>query len=830
MRIHWVVRFARTLISVGLGGTVSLLAGPLLAAPLNTNLVLNPGFESIAGGQVDTWTGALRTWAYSANYTGAALPGAGSRYWFGGNGNSVSATQPAITLATNAADIDAGRLNYNLSAFFSSYRQQQDYGTVTATFLDAGSSPISSASIGSLGFIQSLPLGNNGAYNDARSWGQAASNALVPAGTRSVRIDVAAFKEPGVGEAIDGYIDNVGFQLSEAPIVVDAPTLWNFDNAENRLAAAGGPGVMTYHDPGSTGWGPTQTQFGSASSFGLPLLPNGSGGLVDANVMAFPKTTQAQGYRVAHHNAPNGVHGDAGRLSNYTMVFDVFYPQASDATWRAIYQTDPLNASDAELYINDVASGGIGINGQYHGALTPGEWHRVAVVVRSADGEGQMQKFINGKFVGAQGTTGSAISSRWSLGPDFLLFTDDNAETNAGYVSSIFFEDRLLDFTQIVALGGPNAAGANVPGILAEPVGILAPRRIDIIAHRGYGNLSNAPENTLAGHATAWAGGARYIESDVRVTADGVAVLFHDSTLDRTTTGTGSIASKTLAEVQAVDAGSWAGDQFIGEHVPTLREAIEFSQGKGDLYLDVKVNGQNVVDSIKNAIDEAGIDGSTLLIWNYNNDADTVRYRQAIPGARIIYEPNQGIVNQSAPAQEAYFQGLKNLGVWGFDAGAGQGTISEAFVDAAHERGFWVAAYTILSPDAMVTAINRGVDAMETDFPQYLNEIMPEYGDANLDGVVDRADVAILAANFGRAGDAEWSHGDFDLPYLDNSVSLADLARLQAHFTAGGGASPSSVAGGNTPLPEPSTLWLSVVGGGGALACVRRRKRSNAIG
>jgi glycerophosphoryl diester phosphodiesterase len=438
-----------------------------------------------------------------------------------------------------------------------------------------------------------------------------------------------------------------------------------------------------------------------------------------------------------------------------------------------------------------------------------------------------MQKFIDGKFVGAQGTTGTAITSRWSMGPDFLLFTDDNAETNAGYVSSIYFEDRLLDFTEITALGGPNAAGANVPGTLPPPVGILAPRRIDIISHRGYGNLSNAPENTLAGHATAWAAGARYIESDIRVTADGVAVLFHDATLDRTTTGTGSIATKTLAEVKAVDAGSWAGDHFIGEPVPTLREAIEFSKGKGDLYLDVKENGQNVVNAIKSAIDDAGIDGSTLLIWNYNDDADTIRYRQAIPGAKIIYEPNQAIVNQSTDAQAAYFQNLKNLGVWGFDAGAGQGTISEAFVDAAHDWGFWVSAYTILSPDAMLTAINRGVDAMETDFPEYLNQIMPQYGDANLDGVVDRADVAILAANFGRTGDAEWSHGNFDLPYLGSSVSLADLARLQANFSPSMEISPVAAASGNAPVPEPNAIVLLSLGVASSLAIRRRCIRRN---
>ena len=89
------------------------------------------------------------------------------------------------------------------------------------------------------------------------------------------------------------------------------------------------------------------------------------------------------------------------------------------------------------------------------------------------------------------------------------------------------------------------------------PPPILPP----IIGHRCA--RAEAPENTLAGLRRAAELGARWVEVDVRLTADGVPVLLHDDTLDRTTTGRGALAATTLAELERWDAGG-------GEPVPTL--------------------------------------------------------------------------------------------------------------------------------------------------------------------------------------------------------------------------------------------------------------------
>jgi glycerophosphoryl diester phosphodiesterase len=105
-------------------------------------------------------------------------------------------------------------------------------------------------------------------------------------------------------------------------------------------------------------------------------------------------------------------------------------------------------------------------------------------------------------------------------------------------------------------------------------------------AHRGGGLY--APENTLASIEAAVARGATWVELDVRYTADGVPVVFHDETVDRTTNGTGLLEDFTLAELQALDAGSWFGAAFAATTVPTLEQALALMQGRVCAYWDAK--------------------------------------------------------------------------------------------------------------------------------------------------------------------------------------------------------------------------------------------------
>lgn len=95
-----------------------------------------------------------------------------------------------------------------------------------------------------------------------------------------------------------------------------------------------------------------------------------------------------------------------------------------------------------------------------------------------------------------------------------------------------------------------------------------------IIGHRGA--AAYAPENTLEGFHTAADMGVEWVEFDVKLTKDQVAILFHDESLERTTNGGDRpVADCTYEEIKSLEAGSWFSDSFTGIQIPTLEEAIE---------------------------------------------------------------------------------------------------------------------------------------------------------------------------------------------------------------------------------------------------------------
>lgn len=94
------------------------------------------------------------------------------------------------------------------------------------------------------------------------------------------------------------------------------------------------------------------------------------------------------------------------------------------------------------------------------------------------------------------------------------------------------------------------------------------------IAHRGAGKL--APENTLAALRLGAGYGYRMFECDVKLSADGVPFLLHDSTLERTTNGTGLAAAQPWASLQQLDAGRWHSARYVGERLASLQHVAQY--------------------------------------------------------------------------------------------------------------------------------------------------------------------------------------------------------------------------------------------------------------
>jgi len=108
-----------------------------------------------------------------------------------------------------------------------------------------------------------------------------------------------------------------------------------------------------------------------------------------------------------------------------------------------------------------------------------------------------------------------------------------------------------------------------------------------LIAHRGYSAV--APENTLASFKAALEQQVWGVEFDIHISADGIPIIIHDTTVNRTSNGNGKVEEKTIAQLQSLNAGSWFHPRFAAETIPTLQQVLDlFSATPLNLYLELK--------------------------------------------------------------------------------------------------------------------------------------------------------------------------------------------------------------------------------------------------
>ena len=153
----------------------------------------------------------------------------------------------------------------------------------------------------------------------------------------------------------------------------------------------------------------------------------------------------------------------------------------------------------------------------------------------------------------------------------------------------------------------------------------ICPERL-VSGHRGVGGPLGvlAPEDTLAAVRAAVVLGVDFVETDPRPTKDGVLVNLHDTTVDRTTYGSGAAADMTLAEIQSlhIDAGTLAGD-FSCERVPTLEELLTLARGRVHVLIDA--NKTDRVDLLVSAVH-----ASDTLDWAIFDTDDPNKIAEAL--------------------------------------------------------------------------------------------------------------------------------------------------------------------------------------------------------
>ncbi len=163
------------------------------------------------------------------------------------------------------------------------------------------------------------------------------------------------------------------------------------------------------------------------------------------------------------------------------------------------------------------------------------------------------------------------------------------------------------------------------------------------VAHRG--DSGNRPENTLAAFAAAIEIGADQIELDVGLSRDGELVVIHDATIDRTTNGQGAVGQMTLAELKAVDAGSWFSAEYVGEKLPTLAEALSVFPEWMGLNCHTKCfdpDSDEHERQVVQALADAQMIGRTVIATDYLGSL--MRFRQLAPELDLRSYPDRSAI------------------------------------------------------------------------------------------------------------------------------------------------------------------------------------------
>ncbi len=240
-----------------------------------------------------------------------------------------------------------------------------------------------------------------------------------------------------------------------------------------------------------------------------------------------------------------------------------------------------------------------------------------------------------------------------------------------------------------------------------------------VVAHRG--SSGTAPENTLAAVRHALDAKAQMVELDVHITADNHAILLHDNVVGRTTGGHGRLSEMEYNELKQLDAGSWFHADFHGERIPLLSEALALLHDKAYLNIEIKPPQPNedylkCFEIIYNTVYEAGMLPYTLFASFHH--AALRRLKQLHPHLHTAAINIPG--DKRLPSEIA-----QNISCEGIVYGLRE--LSFAKMDDAKNAGLYIGVYVVNSEDDLRRAIRYGAQAIASNFPAKINELLQQF-------------------------------------------------------------------------------------------------------
>ncbi|MBL8830698.1 MAG: glycerophosphodiester phosphodiesterase [Planctomycetaceae bacterium] len=242
---------------------------------------------------------------------------------------------------------------------------------------------------------------------------------------------------------------------------------------------------------------------------------------------------------------------------------------------------------------------------------------------------------------------------------------------------------------------------------------------VEIIAHRGASK--DAPENTLAAFRLGWEQQADANELDLYLTRDGRPVVIHDATTRRTTGVFGYVNELRLAELKAFDAGSWKDEQFAGEPIPSLDEALALTPAGKRWLIEIKC-GVEVLPTLKQTVEATGKppEQFALIAFNY----ETLRAaKQLMPQLKTywVVGASKSKTTGLPPALDDLVRRATAAGFTGLDLDYRFQLTAEQVANIKR-AGLEVLTWTVNDLAVAKALVAAGVDGITTDRPLWLRE------------------------------------------------------------------------------------------------------------
>ncbi len=277
------------------------------------------------------------------------------------------------------------------------------------------------------------------------------------------------------------------------------------------------------------------------------------------------------------------------------------------------------------------------------------------------------------------------------------------------------------------------------------------------IGHRGASGY--APEHTFASYDLALQMGADYIEQDLQMTKDGVLVVMHDETLDRTAEAppgvpkqfcSGPVIKRTLEQIKMCDVGSWfneaypqyARPEYVGLKIPTLEDVFQRYGTGVNYYIETKnpEAAPGMEEELLRLMEKYGLMQPAAQNWQVLIQSFSAASLQKIhalePSLPLIQLYSDTETSETIQAQ------LDLVRTYAVGIGPSKTDVDAALVEAAHARCLDIHPYTVNETSEMRSLIRLGVDGMFTNFPDCLDAVLGKDAAPGMTGAKLAADAS----------------------------------------------------------------------------------------